>query len=264
MRRDDIGSLAPLGDLPPHLALGAREAHVHVLRSDVFAGLSEAELTLRYGQLLSPAECDKQRRFVFEDKRREYLLTRTFVRTVLSRYARVDRRDWRFAANRHGRPFIANPAIATPLEFNISNTQGFIVCLVATIPQVGIDAEFKSRPTRFLEIADRFFSPGEAAALKQLPTAAQRDRFYIYWTLKEAFLKARGGGLNISLDSFSFDLDQPEIALTFARGVEDEASAWQFAHWALSEEHTCAAALRIDSAPRFVIRQFEAPPPPVA
>ena len=264
MRRDDIGFVAPMGDPPPHLVLGAREAHVHVLRSDVLADLSEAELLSRYGHLLSPAECDKQRRFVFEDKRREYLLTRTFVRTVLSRYARVDRRNWRFAANRHGRPFITNPMIGTPLEFNISTTQGFIVCLVAAIPQVGIDAEFKSRPTRYLEIADRFFSPSEAAALKLLPIAAQRDRFYAYWTLKEAYLKARGGGLNITLDSFSFDLDQREIALTFAESVHDEADAWQFAHWALSGEHTCAAALRIESALPFVIRQFKAPPPPVA
>ena len=43
-------------------------------------------------------------RFVFERDRRQFLITRALVRTMLSRYAEVAPRDWRFVTNQYGRP----------------------------------------------------------------------------------------------------------------------------------------------------------------
>ena len=72
---------------------------------------------------------------------------------------------------------------------------------------MGVDVEDTERSGETVEIADQFFSPLEAAALRALPADRQRARFFDYWTLKEAYIKARGMGLAIPLEQFSFLLD---------------------------------------------------------
>jgi len=243
-------------------ALGGREAHLHVLRLDALAQASEAELRARYGSLLAPDEAERQSRYLFEHSRRQHLLTRVLARSVLSRYAPVDARAWRFGASPHGRPFIAAPALAAPLAFNLAHTDGIIVCLVARGAEAGIDVEYTLRRTAFAQVGQRFFSRSEAAALRALPVDAQRERFFAYWTLKEAYIKARGLGLALPLGAFSFALDDGPISIAFDARIDDEPGAWQFERIALSPEHACAIALRAGAGARADVRQFEWAPPP--
>lgn len=239
------------------LHLSAHEAHLHVMRGDAFAAISEAELVSRYGKLLSPGEREKRGRFLFETKRREYLMTRVLVRTVLSRYANVAPRSWGFGVTPYGRPFIASPGLPAPIEFNISNTDGLIVCLVARIPEIGVDVESTSRRAQIMNIAERYFSTREVVALKALSGSQQRERFYAYWTLKEAYIKARGSGFAIPLNELSFNVDPCDITVTFGSSITDEPSAWQFARWALFQRHECATAIRSDAPIRIAIRPVE-------
>ena len=64
----------------------------------------------------------------------------------------------------------------------------------------------------FSEVAKRFFSATEVAAIRGLPANLQRQAFFKCWTSKEAFLKAKGTGL-------SGALDEVKIALTTAEQV---------------------------------------------
>ena len=80
-----------------------------------------------------------------------------------------------------------------------------------------------------LQIANRYFSKDELEALKALPAAEQLLRFYDLWTLKEAYIKARGVGLSIALRSFSFDfLTHERLAVTFDSELVDDPTHWQF------------------------------------
>jgi len=246
---------------PEPSALGEREAHLHVLRLDALAQASEADLLARFGELLTPEEGERQRRYLFEHSRRQHLLTRVLVRSVLARYAAVDPRAWRFETNAHGRPYIAAPALAAPLAFNLAHTEGLIVCLVARSDAVGVDAEYTPRRTAYARIAGRFFSRSEAAALRALPPDAQPERFFAYWTLKEAYIKARGLGLALPLSAFSFDLDGDGIRIAFDTRIDDEPAAWQFTRLGLSSEHACAIAQRVGPGARAELRQFEWTPP---
>ena len=52
-------------------------------------------------------------------------------------------------------------------------------------------------------IPEHFFSPDEVIKLHSLPEAMQRKAFFTCWTRKEAFIKAKGGGVTIPLEQFS-------------------------------------------------------------
>jgi 4'-phosphopantetheinyl transferase len=220
----------------------AGEAHLHVLRLARFDHLSEEELAHCYGVLLSPEERARQKRPTLESKRREILLTRALARTVLSRYADVDPRDWRFGTSTNGRPFVADPKMS--FDFNLAHTAGVIVCLVAAAEGVGVDVETMTRRTDLDEVAAHFFSPAENEALRHLPSEERRERFFTYWTLKEAYIKARGLGLTLPLDAFWFRIGDAAPAIAFDERISDDPAAWRFDCFRLSEEHRCATALK--------------------
>ena len=56
------------------------------------------------------------------------------------------------------------------------------------------------------QIAERFFTKGEVALLRELPRHLQNAAFFDCWTRKEAFIKARGVGLSLQLDKFAVTL----------------------------------------------------------
>jgi 4'-phosphopantetheinyl transferase len=233
--------------LPPN------QVHVHYVLADA---IDDRDLLAAYEALLAPHERARRDRYMFEHSRREYLLTRALVRTTLSRYASPAPADWTFRENAWGRPEI-DVAEHAWLRFNLSNTRGLIACAVARDRDIGLDVEITERPGETVEIADRFFSPTEVAALRALPKDAQRARFFEYWTLKEAYIKARGMGLAIPLDQFSFLLeDRAPIRVAFDPALGDDASAWQFEQLTLSPRHAAAAAVHRGARPdlSFVLR----------
>ncbi|MGN8082322.1 4'-phosphopantetheinyl transferase family protein [Variovorax sp. 22077] len=199
--------------------------------------------------LLTPEEREKHGRFHFARDRRRYLMTRGLIRSLLSRYVpQVAPADWRFENNEYGRPRIADaPAQGRHIRFNISHSASLVVTAVAAEREVGVDVEHTARNAP-LEIAGHFFSPKEAQALQQLPAVQQPSRFWDLWTLKESYIKARGMGLSIPLDRFSFDLDgSGSEAIGFEHGLEgDSADRWQF--WRMQPDDAHAVALCLERA----------------
>jgi 4'-phosphopantetheinyl transferase len=201
-------------------------------------------LLAEYRALLDADERERQVRFYFERHRQQFLVSHALVRVVLSRYAPVSPRDWRFTPNEYGRPAIVGEGLSW-LRFNLSHTDGMAVCAVARDTEVGTDVEDSHRSGQTVEIADSFFAPSEVAALLALPTWRQRERFFEYWTLKESYIKARGMGLSLPLAHFAFHLEPgqaPRIA--FDPRLVDEPEAWQFMQLRPSARHYAAVALR--------------------
>jgi 4'-phosphopantetheinyl transferase len=83
------------------------------------------------------------------------------------------------------------------------------------------------------------------AHLESVPPAQQSRVFLEYWTLKEAYIKARGLGLHLSPRTFAFEIGAQE-AVTFHAPADDSASAWQFRRWPLDADYMMAAAIRAD------------------
>jgi len=217
--------------------------------------IKEPMLLQRYHRLLNPEESAQQKRFHFERHRHAYLITRALVRTTLSRYAGVAPAEWVFEKNQYGRPHIsACHAGLPPIHFNLSHTDGLIVCAVVLGREIGIDVEDITRGGELVKIADRFFSPSEVAELHTVPEATQESRFFDYWTLKESYIKARGMGLSIPLGDFSFHIgDDRRIGISIAPNQQDPPERWLFRHWSLDPNFKLALTVERKDAPIDVV-----------
>lgn len=218
-------------------------------------------LLRRQFAILSEREQQQQQRFRFEKGRHQYLVSHALVRETLSRYAPVAPAEWSFSTNRYGRPAIAEPAEFTHLRFNLSHADGMAVVALARDRDVGVDVENVTRQGQLLEIADRFFSPAEVRQLHQVDFSHRRSMFFEFWTLKEAYIKARGMGLAIPLDSFSFDLsNSANPAISFHDGCEDDPGQWQFVQTRPGPDHRISLAVRLPSDRRLNVVNREIVP----
>ena len=231
--------------------------HVDLLQTSSAEALSRLD---GYRTLMSEDEHDRMQRFVFERDQRDFLLTRALVRTMLSRYAAIAPCDWRFIANAHGRPEILDRPSGVPdLRFNISHTDGLIACAVTIGREVGVDVEHVSRHLTH-DVAGRFFAPGEVTDLRKLSEQDQQRVFFDYWTLKEAYIKARGFGLALPLGDFAFKLNPPgPPAITFEPALDDDPSTWQFMQDWPTPLHRLGLAVRRDGPDLPVRLRFVTP-----
>lgn len=229
----------PLRPLPAH------EAHLYFMRLD---GLEEPPPLL--SSLLNPAERQRSDRYVFMRNRIESTCARALARAALSRYAAVDPRAWSFALSARGKPSVVGPTGAPPLSFNVSHTEGLVLCLVAREREVGVDGEYLGRRSDIALLSRRCLSVAEQQALWALPPAAQARRFLLHWTLKEAYLKARGIGIGLPLAEITILADDdpqtlagPPTHFALGPGVADQPDRWQLGRCQPTAQHVAAYAI---------------------
>jgi 4'-phosphopantetheinyl transferase len=215
----------------------------------------DADLAAQFEQVLTGDERERHGKFVFEKDRRRYLVTRSLVRYVLSRYVPIRPADWRFKVTAFGRPFIINPHPAVSgLTFNISHSDQVALLGVTREGRLGIDIEDLRRNVP-LDIAGSFFSSGEVRQLRSLPIASQPPRFLDFWTLKESYIKARGEGLSLPLDKFGFDLSgEGVLQAYFDASLNDLPVNWTFWQWRPTADSLRRFASKTGPASRDALR----------
>ena len=215
------------------ISLPDNEIHTWVAQIDDF---DFAELQAITKSWLTDLERRRLERFYFVQHKKQLLLGRLLMRSVLSHYEAISPQQWQFCYNDYGKPMLTDQQqqrLSAPLYFNLSHSHGSIVLAVARIKDIGIDIECNTRSRRFERIASRYFSDIEVGHLLQLDEPSWRARFYDLWSLKEAYIKACGMGLAIDLGHFSFLFTAPDkLDIEFDKRRADDASRWQF--WQLS------------------------------
>ena len=191
-----------------HTQLETGHAHIHLL----FPEKVDNVLKERYHALLSIQEKDKYNKLKNPKVKNQYLLTRGLVRTILPHYLEVKPQEISFSYNEHGKPELVINQNQPNIRFNISHTEGLISLAVTLENDIGIDVEDTTRKNTTIDIARRFFSISEVENLQKTPKDEQNSRFFDFWTLKEAYIKARGTGLTLPLSKFSFTLEETVIA----------------------------------------------------
>lgn len=214
--------------------------------------------------LLSDEEAARESRFHFADDRKRYLVTRAMVRMLLSRYAPIAPERWAFSKNAYGRPVIADEIRAAEVQardlfFNLSHTRGLIALAVSRGRELGVDVENTAARAVSLDVAKHFFSATEVAELSRVAPDRQQDRFFEYWTLKESYIKARGMGLSLPLDGFSFEFPhRSAVSISINPELQDRADRWSFWQYRPTEDYLMAicAERHADDAPAILMRTF--------
>lgn len=191
--------------------------------------------------LLDETEHRKAGAFKFNQDRDHYIAAHALLRLALSQHAPVDPSKWRFQHNAYGKPSIQHSAYQE-LQFNLSHTQELVGCAIHSQWPLGFDIECHKPLPDLNSLMEYAFSPMEVQAIRQYPTGfAQEQRFFNYWTLKEAYIKAQGQGLSIPLQSFSFYENAQGWQLN-----PTPSNTWYFHHEKYREHHQWAIAIHTE------------------
>jgi len=192
--------------------------------------IRDAVLQSQYLKLICTDEKNRLKNIIFSKHRDQFLITRVLVRTALSfNNPHIHPSQWEFATNKHGRPTVSYPVLSTKLFFSISHTNDFIVVAVSLDKEIGVDVECLRNMREYIDIAKEYFSAHEVEQLLSLPRNEQRARFFVLWTLKEAYVKARGKGLSLPLDEFEFSFPTPSlIKARLDSSGNENSEIWEF------------------------------------
>ena len=226
----------------PNPPLGAHDVHVWRVPLDDDARAAS------YWSLLSDEERRRATRFVRDIHRRRFIAAHGALRSILAGYVGIEPTALDFVTGAHGKPALRDVAGRPPLEFNLSHSDDLALVAIARAHAVGVDLERWSEGVEHLELAERFFSPGERRALRALahtPDLVEAG-FFAAWTRKEAYLKATGHGITRGLHHFDVALAPGEPARLIADRRDVHATA-RWAMFALEPAPGYSAALVVAS-----------------
>lgn len=207
-------------DLPePDITAAVDISIAHLDEAALLGGPNTAALAM-----LGEDERERRSRLRFAKDRNAFALAHVLLRTSLSRHADLPPAAWSFERGSHGKPALSPAQMAAyGLHFSLSHAGAVAACAVTRIGAVGVDVEPPDRDIDIPALTSIALTTDEAAALAGLDAAAARRRFLIFWTLKEAYVKARGLGLSLPMQQCAFTLDPPRLA----EPMEDR-TGWTF------------------------------------
>ena len=210
------------------------------------ADLDDA-LRFAYQALLTVEERTRCNRITASDARDQFLVARALVRTALSHYTNLPHQAWVFGVNAHGKPHILEPHRFTKLTFNLSHTKGLVACAVGYGRALGVDVECIHGETDYHRLPAKIFTQREQIEFNQATREQQHERFYTSWTLKEAYIKARGMGLTIPLNAFGFTCNEEVANIHFSARCQDMPENWTFFQMRPTPHHRLALAAAVDA-----------------
>jgi 4'-phosphopantetheinyl transferase len=194
-------------------------------------------------RILSKEELHRARKFHFQKDSEKYIIGRALLRWILSQYTSIEPQDIEFTYTPYGKPVLQN---SRNFNFNVSHSNDVLLVALTADADVGIDVEYIREDFNNEDIADQYFSQTEAAALRVLPECDKALGFYLCWTRKEAYIKAKERGLSLSLKQFDVSVspgDPPRLLrTTFDRS---ESERWNLYDLTPAENYAGAVAINI-------------------
>ncbi len=195
--------------------------------------------------LLDAEEHSRADRFYREEDRERFVLAHSVLRLLLGRALGQEPSSLRFLINPFGKPQLY-PLPAPPLHFNLSHSGDFVLIALSRSGPVGVDVERHRDDLAPLELGRDVFSEREYALLVLTPAERQRDFFFDLWSVKEAYLKARGLGLSLSPQKCSIIASDNKFMLAETLDEPAQAKLWKLHKIKTEAGYSAAAAFGVN------------------
>jgi len=214
---------------------------VHVCSSPLGADASGSEW-------LDKAERGRSERLVRIEDRRRFVTSRVLLKTMVGRLADTPpalvrlNYDCAVCGRSHGRPVVVAPQAAVRWHVSISHADALVMVAATAAGPVGVDIE-RTAATGFDGFDEVALTARERTEVERCAPAAQTWARAVYWTRKEAVLKATGRGL--AVDPCMLEVSAPHLpaALTAWRVDEPLAGPAQITDIPVDDDHVAAVAV---------------------
>lgn len=148
---------------------------------------------------LDGEERTRWERFQSPVAQRRYVLCRAALRAILCHEIGCLNESLAFEAARHGKPFALVNGRPASISFNVSHSGNHGLIAVAPKGRLGVDVEERASRRNLENLIEGVFSSREKAELESLDGCQQLYKFFRFWTIKEALVKAHGKGLSMKV-----------------------------------------------------------------
>ncbi|MTI60086.1 MAG: 4'-phosphopantetheinyl transferase superfamily protein [Firmicutes bacterium] len=180
-----------------NISIAKDEVHLWIIRwKDMM------EKILRYKYILTREERKYANSLRFYDDKMRSLIGRIVLKLLLSNYLKISEEQILLEKERYGKLLIKSTSKSNDIKFNLSHSGEHVSLVFVYQQKVGIDIEKIRLFSEYREITQRYFHPDEQKIILELKGRKGLETFYRYWTMKEAYVKATGDGLNKDLKSF--------------------------------------------------------------
>ena len=172
------------------------EGRIRVFAVDV-RGLPEIP-DPRLSELFPEWRAAEIRRYRMKEDRIRSAWAELLLRAALEETCGISRTEQRILRRKDGKPYVSGKSAAGGNtggpEISLSHSGPWAAASIGPAPH-GIDVEVPRNPEMIPGLADRWFLPAEAEALRKAPETERVELFFRLWTVKESFLKMTGTGL---------------------------------------------------------------------
>ena len=154
--------------------------------------------------LLSSDEIDRAHRFHFDRDRNRYVRSRGILRNVLAKVCMQSPSALVFDYGPQGKPWLTGGGP----EFNLSHSNDIATIALSEQGPVGIDVEAIDRKVNITGLAETCMTADEQQVLNSSVGDERRERFFAFWTAKEARMKLTGEGMALPPQSISLALTE--------------------------------------------------------
>ncbi|MEV6110555.1 4'-phosphopantetheinyl transferase superfamily protein [Streptomyces sp. NPDC051940] len=223
------------GQVKEHLA-GYGSAIVHARLSDLEPELPDGE-DLR---VLLGRDWNRYLDLSHAEVRNRYAASRMLLKHAAGAVLGGDPDDLELAYGPTGRPYLRG---CDQVDVSLSHTEDLLLVGLTTRGLIGVDAERADRDMYDAGLSRHICTPYELVLLAGMPEGERNRGLVRLWTLKEAYSKAIGQGMQFRFTEFGFGPDGRPVRVQRPDGTPGTGDEWLFRTFVLASGYCVSAAV---------------------
>ncbi|MFI9024299.1 4'-phosphopantetheinyl transferase family protein [Streptomyces sp. NPDC053560] len=179
------------------------------------------------------------------DIRARYAASRAFLKHAAAAVRDCAAEELELAYGPTGRPYLRG---CEQIDISLGHTEDLLVVGATARGLIGVDAERTDRPLYDRGMARSVCTPYELVTISGLAEPDRNPALVRLRTLKDAYTKAIGQGLNLRATEFGFGPDGEPVRIVRPDGMPGTGDQWVFHTSVLPSGH-CVSAAVYDTGP---------------